>query len=154
MRPDLAREGSIAGQPRVFGDEVDELAVTVVFIDRIGASLVDAAGDLAAGELVGREPADVVADVVVEAEAEQHRRRQRAVADPASPVVARAAANGRTVAAEEGVGDGGACGVDEIARGRNVDLDVVDDPAPVRDGYRALVGLVARNRLRIVRMER
>src|SRR4051812_45139917 len=100
MRPDLASERKIAGKPRVLGDEVDEFAVAVVLIDRIGAARVDATGNLAVGKLIRSEPADVIANLVAEAEAEQHRGSERAIANPTTPVVARAAANGRPVAPE------------------------------------------------------
>src|SRR4051812_38118863 len=115
----------------MFGDEVDEFTMAVVLIDRIGSAAIDAARNLAVGELVRREPTDVVADFVAQAEAKQHRGSEGAVANPTTSVVARAAADGRTVAPEEVVGDVGASGVDEIARCGDVDVNVTDDLAPV-----------------------
>ena len=90
------------------GDRERELAVAVVLGHRVGAALRRAARHLAVRELERRVPEQEVSRDVVLAEAQQRRRRQRAVADPRAGVRARSRLQRRAAAVDEDVAERGA----------------------------------------------
>ena len=90
VRPHALDQRAVAGVSVVLGDQPDELPVAVVLGDRVRPLVARAAGDLAVLVLERREPLDEVAHDVRMPHPEQRRRRERAVADPGTIVVARA----------------------------------------------------------------
>src|SRR6185295_7063917 len=93
---------------------------------------VDAAGDLAAGKLIGGEPCDQFPHLVRMAGAQQGGRGEGAVADPGASIGAGARLDGGAVAVDKDVGDGGLKGFDERVRGgRQTELDTVEALVPV-----------------------
>ncbi len=135
VRPDRLHRSAVVGIAPVFIDQEEEFAVAVVLRHGIGAARVDAAGDLAAGELEGREPIDQLADRAVEAGAEQGRRGERAVADPGAGVGAGARLDGGAVAIDQDVREDGPESFDEpVGGGRKMDLDAIEALVPVAGG--------------------
>src|SRR5690606_41106591 len=80
----------VAGVAPVLGDVEDQLAVAVVLGHGIAAAVVHAARDLAAVELEGRVPLQVLAHHLRPAHALQAFGDHRAIADPAARIGARA----------------------------------------------------------------
>ena len=82
VRPHLVEQLTIACMTVVFGDEVNEFSVAVILRNRIRASRVDAARDLAVVELIRREPLDELLHFFRVAEPEQCSRGQGSISNP------------------------------------------------------------------------
>ena len=149
VRPHLREEGGVARVAEIVGDRVDELAVTVVLGNGIGAARVDAARHLSVRELIGRVPLEKGAHLFGMAEPKECGADHRAVADPRARVGARAGVDLRTVIVDEDVGElraqrlgdarGGAGKRDRHAVERRVPRARHFRRAPVRE--RARVGI-------------
>src|SRR5687768_3619463 len=117
----------------VFRDDMNEFAVAVVLRDRIGASPVHAAGDLAAGILEFGVPDDELPDYFGVAEAKQRRAGERAVADPRALVGARSRLKGGPVAIDQDVPKAARDAVFNVASGgREGDRRPIHRGAPFR----------------------
>ena len=122
VRPQLAQEVAVAGQPEHLDHAPDELAVAVVLDRLIDAVPVDRARHAPVGELEGRVPAQERARLVGEAHLRERRAGERAVADPRAPIAARAGLDARPFAVDQDPGDRGAQAVGH-ARGAARQLD-------------------------------
>src|SRR5512134_2497622 len=85
-RPDFSQQRFIARRAPNFGDEVNELAVAIVFRRWIGATAIDAAWYLAGLELIRRVPSQVLGSFLRSAKLDQPLGDHRAIADPGAIV--------------------------------------------------------------------
>ena len=122
VRPHRFQEPTVSGVAVHFRDQEDELAGTVVFRHGVGTTLVDAAGNLAVGELMRGEPPQIVGRDVSVTRAQQRLRHHGAVPDPGARIGPRPRAEHRPVPRDQHVRLCGAEGGDQWPAGAR-DLD-------------------------------
>ena len=131
-RPERHQQRSIVGVAIHGRRQKQEFTRAVVLGDRIGAARVDAAGNLAADELMRRIPAQVVGGDVRMVRAQQRLRHHRAVPDPRARIRSRPRSQDRAVARDEDMRDGGPQRVDDRTTfRRHADRDAFELFAPL-----------------------
>ena len=143
VRPHLAQKPDIASVTVVLHHRENEFAVAVVLGDRIGATLVHAAGNPAVGGLMGRVPLQELPHLLGVTHAQQRRRSERPIANPGTGVGARARLDGGTGAIDQDVGQIAPDAVgDPPGGGWQFQLDPVQPRFPLPPGLlQQLVGM-------------